>query len=67
MKTGYLIQIHRRGDKRSCENYGRISITNPFEKILGNQTKNGIEKRYKRNEKQSGFIAERSTVEHICY
>jgi hypothetical protein len=42
MKTGYLIQIHKKGDKRKCENYRGISITNPFIKILGNLIKNWI-------------------------
>jgi hypothetical protein len=36
MKTGYLIQMHKKGDKRKCEIYRGISITNPFIKILDN-------------------------------
>jgi hypothetical protein len=34
MKTGYLIQIHKKRDKRKCENYRGINITNPFRKTL---------------------------------
>jgi hypothetical protein len=55
MKTGYLIQVHKKGDKRKCENYRGINITHPFIKILGNLIKNLIEKRYKGKEKESGF------------
>jgi hypothetical protein len=42
MKTGYVIQIHKKGDKRKCENYRGINITDPFIKILGNLSKNWI-------------------------
>jgi hypothetical protein len=65
MKIGYLIQMHKKGDKKKCENNNSINITNPFIKILGNLIKNWIEKRYKGNEEQSGFTKGRSTVEHI--
>jgi hypothetical protein len=65
IKTGYLIEIHNKGDKRMCENYRSINITNPFIKILGNLIKNWIEKRYKGNEEQSGFTKGRPTVDHI--
>jgi hypothetical protein len=44
MKLGCLIQIPKKGDKRKCENYRGISITNPFIKFLGNLIKNWIEK-----------------------
>jgi hypothetical protein len=50
MKTGYLIHILKKGDKRKCENYGGINIIKPFIKILGNIIKNWIGKRYKGNE-----------------
>jgi hypothetical protein len=50
MKTGYLIQIHKKGDERKCENCRSINVTNPFIKILGNLIKNWIVKRYKGNE-----------------
>jgi hypothetical protein len=43
MKTGYLIQ--KKGDRRKCENYGGISIIDPFMKVLGNLIKNWIERR----------------------
>jgi hypothetical protein len=65
MKTGYLIQIDEKGDKRKCENYRGIDITNPFIKILGNLIKNWIEKCYKGNEGQCGFTKGRSTLDHI--
>jgi hypothetical protein len=65
IKTGYLIQIHKRGDKRKCGNYRGISIMNPFMKILGNLIKNWIENHYKGNEEQSSFTKGRSTVDHI--
>jgi hypothetical protein len=55
MKTGYLIQIYKKGDERKCENYRSISITDPLIKILGNLIKNWIGKRYKGNEEQSSF------------
>jgi hypothetical protein len=50
METGYLLQIHKKGDKRKCENYRGINITNPFIKILGNLIKNWIEEHYEGNE-----------------
>jgi hypothetical protein len=65
MKTGYLVQIHEKGDKRKCENYRGIDITNPFIEILGNVIKNWIEKRYKGNEERNGFTEGWSTVDHI--
>jgi hypothetical protein len=65
MKTGYLIQIHMKGENRKCKNCRGINITNPFIKILGNIIKNWIEKRYKGHEEQGGFTKGRSTVEHI--
>jgi hypothetical protein len=65
MKTGYLIQIHKKGDKRKCKNYRGINIMNPFMKSLGNLIKNWIEDHYKGNEEQSGFTKGRSTVDHI--
>jgi hypothetical protein len=55
MRTGYLIQIHKKGDKRMCENYRGINITNPFIKIPGNLIKNWMQKFYKGNEEQRGF------------
>jgi hypothetical protein len=47
MKTGYLIQIHKKGDKRKCGDYRGINIMNPFMKILGDLIKNWIENRCK--------------------
>jgi hypothetical protein len=55
MKTGCLMQVHKKGDKRKCENYRGINITNPFITILDNVIKNLIGKHYKGNEEQSGF------------
>jgi hypothetical protein len=40
MKTGYLIQILKKGHKRKCGNCRGINIMNPFMKILGNLIKN---------------------------
>jgi hypothetical protein len=65
MKTGYLIQIHAKGENRKCKNCRRINITNPLIKILGNLIKNWIEKCYIGNEEQSGFTKGRPTVGHI--
>jgi hypothetical protein len=65
MKTGYLIQVHKNGDKRKCGNYRGINIMNPFMKIQGNLIKNWTENHYKGNEEQSGFTKGRSTVDHI--
>jgi hypothetical protein len=39
MRTGYLIQIHKKGDKRKCRDYRGINIMNPLMKILGNVIK----------------------------
>jgi hypothetical protein len=64
MKTRYLIQIHKKGDKRKCGDYRGINIMNLFMKILENLIKNWIENYYKGNE-QSGFTKGRSTVDHI--
>jgi hypothetical protein len=64
MKTGYLIQIHKKGDKRKCGNYRGINIMNPFMKIVGILIKNWIENHYNGNE-QSGFTKGCSTVDHI--
>jgi hypothetical protein len=64
MKTGYLIQIHKKGDKRKCGNYRGINIMNLFMKILGHLIKNWIENHCKGNE-QSGFTKGRSTADHI--
>jgi hypothetical protein len=65
IKTGYLIQIHKKRDKRKYGNYRGINIMNPSKKILGNLIKNWIENRCKVNEEQSGFTKGRSTADHI--
>jgi len=34
-KVAIITLIHKKGDKRKCENYRRISVTNTFSRIFG--------------------------------
>jgi hypothetical protein len=52
-------------EKRKCENYTGICITNPFIRITENIIKNWTEGDYQGTEEQSRFTMEHSTIDHI--
>ena len=45
-KIAIISSIHKKGDKRNCENYRGISVTGTFSRIYGNILKNLIEAEY---------------------
>lgn len=65
MKLGYLTPIFKKGDRKKCENYRGICVTNPFMKLLGRIVKAQLEKQYVQSEEQCGFTPERSCIDHI--
>ena len=58
---------HKKADKRKCENYRGISVTNTFSRIYGRILAKLVESEYKNMEmeEQSGFRAGRSCIDNI--
>jgi len=59
--------VHKKGDKRKCENYRGISVTSTFSRIYWHILAKLVESEYKNMEmeEQSGFRAGRSCVGNI--
>jgi len=62
-----IASIHKKGDKRKCENYRGISVTSTFSRICGRTLAKLVETQYKNMEmeEQSGFRAGRSCIDNI--
>ena len=56
-KVAIITSIHKKGDKRKCENYRGISVTSTFSRIYGCTLAKLVELEYKNMEmeEQSGF------------
>jgi len=56
-KVAIITSIHKKGDKRKCENYRGISVTSTFSRIYGHILAKLVESEYKdmEMEEQSGF------------
>jgi hypothetical protein len=65
MKLGYIILIHKKGDRRSCSNYRGICVINPIIKTFGRLIKHRLEEEYVSLEEQCGFTTGRSCIDHI--
>jgi hypothetical protein len=52
-----ITSIHKKGDKRKCQNYRGISVTSTFSRISGHMLAKLVESEYKdmEMEEQSGF------------
>ena len=68
-KSAVLTSIHKKGDKRKCENYRAISVTSTFSRIYGCILTKLVESEYKtmETEEQSGFRAGRSCIDNIFF
>jgi hypothetical protein len=66
-KVAIITSIHKKGDKRKCENYRGISVTSTFSRMYGHILAKLLESEYKNMEieEQSGFRAGRSCVDNI--
>ena len=62
-----VTSIHKKGDKRKCENYRGISVTSTFSRIYGHILAKLVESEYKNMEmeEQPGFRAGRSCTDNI--
>jgi hypothetical protein len=56
-KFAIITSIHKKGDKRKCENYRGITLTSTFSRIYGRILAKLVESEYKNMEmeEQSGF------------
>ena len=66
-KVAIITSIRKKGDKRNCETYRRISVRSTFSRIYGCMLAKLVELEYKNMEmeEQSGFRARRSGTENI--
>jgi len=66
-KFATITSIYKKGDKRKCEHYRGISVTNTFSRIYGHILTKLVESEYKNveMEKLSGFRAGRSCIDNI--
>jgi hypothetical protein len=62
-----ITSIHKKGDKRKCENFRGIAVTSTFSRIYGRILAKLVESEYKNMEmeEQSGFRAGRSCIDNI--
>jgi len=67
LKVAIITSVHKKGDKRKCENYRGMSVTSTFSRIYGRILAELVELEYKnmKMEEQSGFRAERSCIDNI--
>lgn len=63
-KVGYLTPIHKKGSRKSCENYRGISVLATVGKLYGRVIKKRIEQQITIGEEQSGFTAGRSCTDN---
>ena len=66
-KVAIITSIHKKEDKRKCENYRGISVTSTFSRIYERILAKLVELEYKNieMEEQSGFRAGRSCIDNI--
>jgi hypothetical protein len=66
-KVAIITSIHKKGDKRKCENYRGISVTSPFSRIYGRILAKFVELEHTNMEmeEQAGFRAGRSYIDNI--
>jgi len=66
-KVAIVTSIHKKGDKRKCENYIGISVTSTFSRIYGRILAKLIELEFKNMEmkEQADFRAGRSCIDNI--
>jgi hypothetical protein len=66
-KVAIITLIHKKGDKRKCENYRGILVTSTFSRIYGRISANLVEAEYKNMEmeEQLGFRDGRSCIGNI--
>lgn len=65
MKLGYITPIFKKGDRKTCDNYRGICVTNPIMKLLGRIIKNRLEEEFQQAEEQCGFTMGKSCIDHI--
>jgi len=58
-KISHLSTIHKKGDKKNCDNYRGIAVTSSISRIYGKTLKSRIEREYAdmEAEEQAGFRA----------
>ena len=61
----YISSIHKKGDKRVCQNYRGISVTAAMGRLYGRIIKQRIEMEIEDMEEQSGFRAGRSCTDNL--
>lgn len=61
----HINSIHKKGDKKICENYRGISVTSSVGRLYGGIIKQRIEKQYEDIEEQCGFRGGRSCTDNI--
>ena len=65
-KLAIMTSIHKKGDKRKCENYRGISVTSTFSRIYGHILAKLLDLEYNNMEmeEQSGFRGGRSCIDN---
>ena len=66
-KTGLLSVIHKKGNRKECQNYRGITVTSIFSRMYGRILKTFVEQEFTtlEIEEQAGFRTGRSTMDHI--
>lgn len=66
-KEAYISSIHKKGNKRDCNNYRGISVTSTLSRLYGRIIRDIIEQEYQEHqeEEQSGFRAGRSCTDNV--
>ena len=66
-KIGHISVIHKKGKKDECENYRGITVLNIFSRLYGKIINQFLEQEFFEieTEEQAGFMAGRSTIDHI--
>lgn len=66
-KVAYISSIHKKGNKRDCNNYRGISVTSTMSRLYGRILRDLIEDDFKdhEEEEQSGFRAGRSCNDNV--
>lgn len=66
-KTGILSVIHKKGNRKECQNYRGITVTSIFSRMYGRILKKFVEQEFTtlEIEEQAGFRTGRSTMDHI--
>lgn len=62
---GYISSIHKKGDKKLCQNYRGITVVNAMGRLYGRILKKRIEGNIQEIEEQSGFRTGRSCMDNV--